>query len=397
MASFSNKIILPDSAKKRKWRSKLSSEVKENLLEKQRTRNSLNLQNESEEKKLERREKERLRKQRYRLKKRKLENTYTTGMNEQPEISLIDPSFYLVDNWFYYMPHDIPGSIAVDSVLGEGTFGKVYRILGITKYSKTGLKAIKLYKMDKRERDKEMCMQESEVFRKLSALKSSLQYIVQFYGAFYNPDLSKNPKFKFRYMMITDYCEYDLEAWMKNFSLDLCGKFSLIFKLSEAINWLHHKGRYMHRDIKPKNILIVINSDGTVSPRINDFGAACNVNYKFKPPEWKQKVSTVEYESIEQIWNNNYTFKVDYWAMGIIFEKILLYRRCVRYKDFNSCWLKKYQVLMRPPPTCRKDWISYTHVEAHSNLFEHGLQSYLLCLESEDRSIDNFVAYLKRL
>jgi hypothetical protein len=424
--NVSDFTILPASLKKRKWRSNLSSEVKDKILEKRRKRYALvqkerreralvqsESERESERELFDRRLKARLKKQQYRSnmseEKKSIARTKGTTLrkkrrndkihNSQTAIKCFaEPSFYLADNGIYFMPYDIPSSIEVKYVLGEGTFGKVFRMSNIEKYSKPREKAIKLFKMEssRGRNDKKMCMHESAVFKKLGALENNLKYVVQFYGAYFNPDLSRYPNFKFRYMIITDYCEYDLESYLETNFITLGQKFSLVFKLSEAINWLHKTGRYMHRDIKPKNILIVTKNDGTISPRINDFGAACDVDYKFKPTEWKMKVSTVDYESIEQTWNDNYTFRVDYWAMGIVFEKIFtLSNLRARETNFRSCWLEKYNASMTPSLIRREDWIPYSHVESDEDYFNDGLQSYLLCLESEERSIDKFVSHLQ--
>ena len=50
---------------------------------------------------------------------------------------------------------------------------------------------------------------------------------------------------------------------------------------------------------------------------------------------------------------------------------------------------------MTPSLIRREDWIPYSHVESDKDYFNDGLQSYLLCLESEERSIDKFVSHLQ--
>ena len=307
------------------------------------------------------------------------------------------PNFYMVEPNIYMMPYDIPRSVSQKTLVGEGTFGIVYEMFG--GYSKPGPKALKLYKPMKQQFEKRVFLLETNVYLKLRNLEDSKLFIINHYGSFVNPDFSRTPCFRFHYMMITDYCmDRDLESFLQSHDLRKDQKMDLILKLSEAIHWFHRFAGLMHRDIKPKNILIVVSGDGVISPRLNDFGSVCAVNFDFKPSEWKVKVSTKEFESIEQIWNSKYTFKVDYWAMGLVFEIIIFAtrQRTTMTKDMESCWLESYGTSGEPKRL--EDWISYSPSDT-TNIysFEHVLRSHLLCLESEERSMDNFVTHFRSI
>ena len=210
--NVSDFTILPASLKKRKWRSNLSSEVKDKILEKRRKRYALvqserreralvqsESERESERELFDRRLKARLKKQQYRSnmseEKKSIARTKGTTLrkkrrndkihNSQTAIKCFaEPSFYLADNGIYFMPYDIPSSIEVKYVLGEGTFGKVFRMSNIEKYSKPREKAIKLFKMEnsRGRNDKKCACMSQRYLRNLAPLKTILNMSYNFMG-----------------------------------------------------------------------------------------------------------------------------------------------------------------------------------------------------------------------
>jgi eukaryotic-like serine/threonine-protein kinase len=64
---------------------------------------------------------------------------------------------------------------------------------------------------------------------------------------------------------ITDYCDRN--------NLSTAERLGLFIKICQAIQHAHQKG-IIHRDIKPTNILVTVQEDGTPTPKIIDFGIA---------------------------------------------------------------------------------------------------------------------------
>jgi serine/threonine protein kinase len=70
---------------------------------------------------------------------------------------------------------------------------------------------------------------------------------------------------------ITEFCE-------KN-RLSVEERTKLFIPVCQAIQSAHQKG-IIHRDIKPTNILVTLNPDGTGHPMVIDFGIAKAINQK---------------------------------------------------------------------------------------------------------------------
>lgn len=70
------------------------------------------------------------------------------------------------------------------------------------------------------------------------------------------------------------YQEGSLESWIKNsISMPLNQCFNVIFYMFQALKDLHQFG-IVHNDIKPANILISKSSDGSIIPKLTDFGVS---------------------------------------------------------------------------------------------------------------------------
>ena len=69
-----------------------------------------------------------------------------------------------------------------------------------------------------------------------------------------------------------------------------------------------HENNIIHRDVKPANLLLL---DGNV--KLGDFGFST----KYDPTEVTHRIGTPLYWAPEQIKEEQYSFSVDVWALGI--------------------------------------------------------------------------------
>ena len=89
--------------------------------------------------------------------------------------------------------------------------------------------------------------------------------------------------------------------------------------MSQFINgysYIYEK-KLIHRDLKPANLLLT--SDNEL--KIADFGFGIKAQEVLKPS--KYNVGSPLYMAPESLKRNEYSFKTDIWAMGVIFYEML--------------------------------------------------------------------------
>ncbi len=91
----------------------------------------------------------------------------------------------------------------------------------------------------------------------------------------------------------------------------------MIKQLIDGLQYLHENG-LVHRDIKPKNILV----DNDFNVKISDFGVAKMLENKEKT-ESASVTMTTRYASNELLFENITSFKCDVWALGLVIYEIL--------------------------------------------------------------------------
>lgn len=123
-----------------------------------------------------------------------------------------------------------------------------------------------------------------------------------------------------------------LKDWLSNNIIDRDSHqlLDIFHQIVRAISYVHRKG-LMHRDLKPSNIFFAM--DGTV--KIGDFGLVTAVEEKCDDEGYASnqsifqnnvkhtdQVGTTLYMSPEQGCRGGYTFKVDIYALGMIFFEL---------------------------------------------------------------------------
>jgi len=107
---------------------------------------------------------------------------------------------------------------------------------------------------------------------------------------------------------------------MGSFPEEVCKFF--VFQILEGLNYLHSKG-IIHRDMKPKNILLTEN--GYI--KITDFGLSYK-NEKFSTKEdcsdvSKSAIGTPYYIAPEILMFKRHSVSVDYWSLGIMLYEFI--------------------------------------------------------------------------
>lgn len=125
------------------------------------------------------------------------------------------------------------------------------------------------------------------------------------------------------YIIIMEYIEgYTLQQYIDSLKREPNLKFvvNLMIWLFQTLNYLHNKS-YVHRDIKPDNIMIDIKNKRFV---LIDFGLTCNIQSK-PMCNYKEFVGSAAFIAPEK-WNaknNKNLIKVDIWAAGITIFNVL--------------------------------------------------------------------------
>ena len=132
-----------------------------------------------------------------------------------------------------------------------------------------------------------------------------------------------NGKYEINFFLVFEYCPQDLSEIIRDetISFSFTRITSMMKQCLTGVNYIHEKG-YIHRDLKPDNILIDVN--GNI--KIADFGLSrsCKKGSKSK---YSPVICTLPYRPPEiLLHNSNYSKSVDLWSLGCIFCEFYLRR-----------------------------------------------------------------------
>ncbi|KAI1391044.1 Pkinase-domain-containing protein [Hypoxylon trugodes] len=214
-------------------------------------------------------------------------------LKPKPELS---PDMAASDSVFFRRPGN-------ESVVGSGTYGKVFK--GVHVYTKK-LVALKKIRMEG-ERDGFPVTAVREI-KLLQSLKHpnivNLQEVM----------VEKNDCF-----MVFEYLSHDLTGLLNHpsYKLDAAQKKHLALQIFEGLDYLHKRG-VLHRDIKAANILV--SSDGVL--KLADFGLA-RFYAKRHQLDYTNRVITIWYRSPELLLGETqYSTAVDIWSAACVMVEI---------------------------------------------------------------------------
>ncbi len=188
-------------------------------------------------------------------------------------------------------------------VIGDGTYGTVYRGLNIETNESVAIKKLKDKIVSWNE-----CIEKNEVqiLKKLNH-----ENIVKLHEIIreQNSDVS----------LIFEYCGINLYEYIEKHKKqrEKIPEFKIkkiIYQILKGLNYLHQNG-YMHRDLKPENIFI---NESNLQIKIGDFGVAKEIP-KYKNIPLTDYVCTRWYRAPECVLKGvNYNYSIDVWAVGCI-------------------------------------------------------------------------------
>jgi non-specific serine/threonine protein kinase/serine/threonine-protein kinase len=205
------------------------------------------------------------------------------------------------------------GRYRIESLLGEGGMGAVYRAEQLEPVRRTvALKLLRAQRLDARH------LAYFEVERQLLA-QMRHPAIAQVYDADTTPD--GHPFFAMEFIAgspITRFCDER--------SLPLAERLALFIRACEGVQHAHQKG-VIHRDLKPGNLL-VDEVDGRALPKIIDFGIATASSLT----EGRDVAGTPHYMSPEQAGGDPSLVdtRSDVYALGVVLCELLTGQRPAR-------------------------------------------------------------------
>jgi serine/threonine-protein kinase ULK/ATG1 len=209
---------------------------------------------------------------------------------------------------------------SINKLIGKGSYSYVYSGNEISnKDYEYAIKVIKLTKIN--EQLKTKIKLEVDILNKLKH-----ENIIKLYNSFYHDSIL---------YLVLEKCKADLDQYIKeNFNIiSNTQKIEWIKQLIHGLIFLH-SNKIIHKDLKPKNILIT--EDNIL--KISDFGFARYI-------ESEDNISTIcgtpLYMSPELFKNDTiYDYKSDYWSMGIIIYFIMTGTIPFNAKNITELMLK---------------------------------------------------------
>ncbi|CAK91783.1 unnamed protein product (macronuclear) [Paramecium tetraurelia] len=198
---------------------------------------------------------------------------------------------------------NINESYLIKEMIGQGGFGKVYKVV----HKQTGMiRAVKMILKEKmKQEDEERLLEETAILMDIDHPN-----IVKLYEIFSDT---------YSYYLVSEYCEGgELFQKIKLVSILTEKEIANFMKqILSAVSYCHQKG-IVHRDLKPENILFDQKHD-QASIKIIDFGASA----KLQNCEKLQKRIGTPFYVAPEVLDANYDEKSDIWSLGVILYILL--------------------------------------------------------------------------
>ncbi|KAH8888881.1 Pkinase-domain-containing protein [Thozetella sp. PMI_491] len=228
-----------------------------------------------------------------------------------------------------------------ESVVGSGTYGKVFK--GLNVYTKK-LVALKKIRMEgERDGFPVTAVREIKLLRSLKHIN-----IVQLQEVM----VETNECF-----MVFEYLSHDLTGLLNHptYKLDMAQKKHLAQQLFDGLDYLHTRG-VLHRDIKAANILV--SSEGIL--KLADFGLA-RFYAKHHQLDYTNRVITIWYRSPELLLGETqYGPAVDIWSAACVFWEFFAQSAIFAGDGSEINQLDKIWAVLGTPN--KKDWPNLTEM-----------------------------------
>lgn len=214
----------------------------------------------------------------------------------------------------------------IESILGEGGSGRVYRGFD-TELER--FVAIKVSKLDGRLEQTDRLLEEA---RRIAKLRHP--GIVPVF------DVGRHDGMLFIVAELID--GPSLSGWISGGKSKPVDAAKLIASVADGLHFAHTQG-FVHRDIKPDNILI----DERGNPKISDFGTAVSIE-----DDHAIQSGTLPFMAPEQLANEceSPDIRTDVYALGVVFYELLTGE--LPYKARNPAALREQILTEKPAPPC---------------------------------------------
>jgi len=201
-------------------------------------------------------------------------------------------------------------------VIGEGTYGKVFKARDLKTQQLVALKSVKL------ENEKEgfpiTAVREIKILRQLQHpnIVNMIEIVTDKNDAL---DFKKD---RGEFYLVFEYMDHDLFGLLDSgfLKLNYDQIASFMKQLLEGLYYCHSKN-FLHRDIKCSNILI--NNNGQI--KLADFGLARYYNADDKERPYTNKVITLWYRAPELLLGEErYGTAIDVWSCGCVLGELFI-------------------------------------------------------------------------
>lgn len=233
-------------------------------------------------------------------------------------------------------------------VLGEGTFGKVYRGVHKPTGRVVAMKLIKLNGDD--EGVPSTALREIALLRDLQHQKNIVELI---------DVLNDGPG---SFYLIFEYVEQDLKKYMDRVEgpLPMALVKSYMYQLLRGVEVCHSRG-IMHRDLKPQNVLV----DRRGVLKIADFGLARAFSVPLR--KYTHEVVTLWYRAPEILLGQAvYAPPVDIWSVGAMFVELITKKALWRGDSEIDELYKIFRTLGTPTTEV---WPDVTSLRDYNDMF----------------------------
>jgi CTD kinase subunit alpha len=253
------------------------------------------------------------------------------------------PEEYRSSNVYYRKPGN-------ESVVGFGTYGKVFKAKHIYKGKDMALKRLRM------EAEKDgfpiTAMREMKILKHLEQRQG--EGVIRLHELLYEVNLQNSVAC----FMVFEYMPHDLTGLLNHpsFKLNTAQKKDMAKQMIDAIGFMHKNG-VLHRDIKAANILV--SHKGEV--KLADFGLARFYDMD-RQLHYTNRVVTIWYRAPELLYGQTeYGPAIDVWAAACVIIEIFT-RHAIfpgNGKDLNQL-IKVWEIMGFPTP---EDWPAVSETE----------------------------------